>query len=56
MLISGLLSVLEVVVPYLPVLIDIPSGLLAALSGLAALAATIARFVVQKKLTKGDGQ
>lgn len=49
-LLSGAEIAVQVMIAY-AVKIPIPSGLFAALAGLVTIAATIARFVAQKKLS-----
>ena len=51
MVLAGLLSGVEVAMPYLEGVIDLPSGVFAALSGLVTAAALLARVVAQKGVT-----
>ncbi|MGZ2430356.1 hypothetical protein GGI64_006263 [Rhizobium leguminosarum] len=54
MLIAGLLSGLEVAMPYLDGYVDIPPRLFAALSGLTVAAAFVARIIAQKGMSNAD--
>ena len=52
-ILSGLFSAIEVVLPMFS--IDIPRGVFAGLSGITGIAAAVSRFLVQKSLTKPNG-
>ena len=59
-LLAGLCSGLEVALPYLPEIIEMPQGTYAAIAGVVTLLASVARLLVQKELqptedTKGEG-
>jgi len=51
MIVAGLLSGVEVILPYLPAFLDAPQGVFAALSLLVTAGAFIARLLAQKELS-----
>ncbi len=56
MALAGLLSGLEVAMPYLDGILPVPTGVFAALSGLTVAGAFIARIVAQRSLRAPEKQ
>jgi hypothetical protein len=51
---AAVLSGLEIALPMLEGVVDIPRGILAGLSGLVTCAALVARLVAQREIGHGD--
>lgn len=56
MVVAALLSGLEVAVPLLDGLLPVPQGVFAGLASLSTIAATVARFVLQRSLTPSNNE